>query len=337
MVRMLSVLVLASLAISPALSAEGEAPADKGKRRILGLFAPAVKPISASVVRVLAEDKEVSLGTIVTKDGEILTKGSELRGKIAVRLADGTELPATRVGYHKPSDLALLKIEKTGLVPVKFREDDPAEIGNWIAAVGTGSEPISVGVVSVKARRLFGDDQTRIENLNNGYLGVLMDDTEDGEGVLIRTVTPDSPAAKALIKKGDTIIALDGKEVKDRETLAELLGEYRAGEVVTVRVVRGEERLSLKVKLAARSDAIPKGERDVQNSMGGMLSGRRTGFPIVIQHDTILNPKDCGGPLIDLDGRVLGINIARAGRVETWTIPGKTIRPILEDLLSAKK
>jgi len=325
------------VALPSADAAESETPADKGKRRIVALFAPTIKPYASSVVRILADGKEASLGTIVSKDGYILTKGSELRGKIVVRLADGMELPAERFGYHKPSDLALVKIEKSDLVPVSFREDDPTEIGNWIAVVGTGPQPVSVGVVSVKARRLFGEDQTRIENFNNGYLGVVMEDLEDGDGVRIKSVNPNSPAAKALLKKGDTIVGLDANDVKDRDGLADLLSEFRTGEVVAIKIVRGEDKLTLKVKLGSRSDAIPEGQRDFQNSMGGTLSGRRTGFPMVIQHDTILNPKDCGGPLVDLEGRVLGINIARAGRVETWTIPGKTIRPILAELLNAIK
>ena len=43
-----------------------------------------------------------------------------------------------------------------------------------------------------------------------------------------------------------------------------------------------------------------------------------------------------GGPLVDLDGRVLGLNIARAGRVETWALPGDVIQPIMADLKAGK-
>ena len=44
---------------------------------------------------------------------------------------------------------------------------------------------------------------------------------------------------------------------------------------------------------------------------GGPFSERRWGFPLVLPHDTPLRPKDCGGPLVDTDGQVGGINIAR--------------------------
>ena len=63
---------------------------------------------------------------------------------------------------------------------------------------------------------------------------------------------------------------------------------------------------------------------------------RRAGFPSYLQHDTILKPQDCGGPIVDLDGKVIGINIARAGRTETYTIPADAVRPLLFDMISGK-
>ena len=63
------------------------------------------------------------------------------------------------------------------------------------------------------------------------------------------------------------------------------------------------------------------GRSDFQNSLGGKLSVRRFGFPLAFQHDTVLRPSDCGGPVVDLDGRVVGFNIARAGRTESYALP----------------
>jgi serine protease Do len=74
----------------------------------------------------------------------------------------------------------------------------------------------------------------------------------------------------------------------------------------------------------------------MQNRMGSELSSRRTGYPIILQHDSVLKPSDCGSPLVDLEGRVLGINISRAGRVESWAIPTEVIRPLLADLKAGK-
>jgi serine protease Do len=80
-----------------------------------------------------------------------------------------------------------------------------------------------------------------------------------------------------------------------------------------------------------------QGERaEFQNSLGGPLSRRRAGFPLVLQHDTVLNPKECGGPLLNIDGEVVGVNIARAGRVETYALPASVVKPLLDDLKSGK-
>ena len=66
------------------------------------------------------------------------------------------------------------------------------------------------------------------------------------------------------------------------------------------------------------------------------MSKRRTGFPSVLQHDTALWPSDCGGPVLDVDGHAVGVNIARAGRVESYAIPAAAIKPLLADLKSGK-
>ena len=66
------------------------------------------------------------------------------------------------------------------------------------------------------------------------------------------------------------------------------------------------------------------------------MSNRRWGFPSVIQHDTVLRPSDCGGPVVDLDGYAVGINIARAGRVASYALPVEVVNPLLKDLQSGK-
>jgi serine protease Do len=73
-----------------------------------------------------------------------------------------------------------------------------------------------------------------------------------------------------------------------------------------------------------------------QDRMGSTLSNRRGGFPFILQHDSILKHTDCGGPLVDLDGQVVGINIARAGRVETYAIPADEVRLLLPNLMAGK-
>ena len=310
----------------------GFAQTDQGKRKLPKLFTGAVSAAAESTVRIQCDGKDAALGTVVSADGLILTKGSELRGAITARFFDGTLYDARQIGYDKTSDLALLKVEAEGLRPVKFATPTNEMVGNWVAVTGPTSEPIAVGVVSSGVRKLSGEE-VRIENSNKGYMGIRLADPEDQEGVLVMLVEPAGSAAKAGMKKGDIIYEVAGKPIKNRDELVEQMEGYKPGDSINIRVHRGDEEVTLRMKLGSRSD-FSRG--DFQNAMGGTLSGRRTGFPAVLQHDTVIRPSDCGGPLVDLDGRVLGINIARAGRVETWALPGDLIEPILKELKSTK-
>ena len=75
---------------------------------------------------------------------------------------------------------------------------------------------------------------------------------------------------------------------------------------------------------------------EFQNSLGGPLSERRAGFPLAIQHDSVLQPTDCGGPIVDLDGKAVGLNIARAGRVESYALPAAIVRESVDKLLETQ-
>src|SRR5262249_59457864 len=108
-----------------------------------------------------------------------------------------------------------------------------------------------------------------------------------------------------------------------------LLQKLNPGDTVTVAVKRGNEDLELKAKL----DRRPAQGLD---TLGGLMSTRRGAFTVVLQHDTILKPADCGGPVLNLDGKAGRINIARSGRVESLAIPAEAVMAVLGDLESGK-
>jgi S1-C subfamily serine protease len=164
----------------------------------------------------------------------------------------------------------------------------------------------------------------------NDYLGITV--TPDGPAVKVSRVFPQSAAAKAGMKVDDKILSIQERAVADQKALLDLLGTMKPGDEVKIKLVREGKDLELKATLALRKGPMRKD----QNLMGSELSTRRTGFPTYFQSDTVIKPKDCGGPVCDLEGHVLGINIARAGRVESYTIPSEVITPLLADLMSGK-
>jgi serine protease Do len=309
-----------------------EAVETKSSPKFLAAFREVVASAAQSTVRVQCAGKDVALGVIIRADGFILTKHSDLSDKIFVKLADGKELEAKLVGVEEPHDLAMLKIEVKGLVPVVWHDSTVAPVGHFVATVGTNGDALCVGVVSVASRKMATGKGAFKPSPNSGYLGVGLEDAPKEGGAKIAQVMPKTPAFEAKLKVNDVITAVDDHAIKDSESLVKTLQKFKVGDTVTLKIQREEEQLEMKVKLGKR----PPDRADFQNSMGSELSKRREGFPIILQHDSVVKPADCGGPLVDLEGRVIGINIARAGRVESWAIPSEAIRPLLADLISGK-
>ena len=77
-------------------------------------------------------------GFIVDAAGYILTNHHLVpgEGRIRVRLADKRELHARRVGADPSTDLALIKVEATGLPTVKLGDSDRLRVGDWVCAIG---------------------------------------------------------------------------------------------------------------------------------------------------------------------------------------------------------
>jgi serine protease Do len=298
--------------------------------RVLAAFRRVVADPSHSTVRIRCEGKNVALGTVVGARGWILTKYSELKDSPVCVLKDGTELRARVVGVHKATDLAMLKVDATGLHPVRWKDSKIAPVGNWLASPGIGRDPVAVGVVSVAARKLPTGPTIFMPSPKSGYLGIALAPSETG--AKIGEVLSGTAAAKAGLKVKDTILTIAGQAMKNSDEVLAALSRFKPGDVVRLRVKRGKNELVVEAKLGKR----PLSRLDLQERLGGPLSKVRQGFPVILQHDTVLKPADCGGPLVDLDGNVIGINIARAGRTETYAIPAEAVQPLLRDLRSGK-
>jgi serine protease Do len=339
--------VLVCLVLSAPDSAFGQGkgkgkpiPAPKDNPAFLALFREVVARPAASTVRVLSDGKETSLGVVVRSDGWILTKADDLvnwdtqqlRAKTVVKLKDGLEYEAKLVGLHREHDLAMLHIETGGLTPVAWKDSKVAAVGHWVASVGMSIDPVAVGVVSVATRNVPGSKKPSLSPApaNSGFLGIGLEDTD--QGPRIREVTAKSAAQKAGLKLNDLIVSVAGKPIPDTETMIKTIRAYKPNDKVIIRVKRGDAELEVEATLGK-----PQPNRgDIQNNMGSKLSNRRDGFPTILQHDSVVKPEDCGGPLVDLEGNVIGLNIARAGRTESYAIPSEVIRAILPDLMSGK-
>lgn len=98
-------------------------------------------------------------GVILSEDGYIVTNNHVIDNadKIEVVLNDRRSYQATLVGVDPTTDIALLKIDETGLSFVRFGNSDKVRIGEWVLAVGNPfnlTSTVTAGIVSAKARNI---------------------------------------------------------------------------------------------------------------------------------------------------------------------------------------
>ena len=84
---------------------------------------------------------------------------------------------------------------------------------------------------------------------NRPRLGVMLDQEREADGAGVREVVAGGPAATAGVQDGDVIVSLGGRRIDHSEDLLEALGEHKPGDEVEVVVLRGQEQVTLTVKL----------------------------------------------------------------------------------------
>ncbi|MFT5412084.1 MAG: serine protease Do, partial [Verrucomicrobiales bacterium] len=166
-----------------------------------------------------------------------------------------------------------------------------------------------------------------------GVLGVGLDNNDDADeiGVGILDVRPNSPARRAGIKPDDLIVEIEDREIRSRRQLSRLIGDLDPGETVRLTIQRGAERIPIELILGSRSKIFDMFDRNQQ--MSGKTSVRKAGFSDALQHELPLAPDAMGGPLVDLEGNAVGLNIARADRVTTFALPSELVQDIAKRII----
>lgn len=106
--------------------------------------------------------RQLSLGSgfIVDRDGSILTNSHvvEKAEEIVVKLADEREFPAKVVGKDSKTDIAVIRIDAKGNLPVApLGNSDKLEVGEWVMAIGNPfglDSSVTSGIVSAKDRHI---------------------------------------------------------------------------------------------------------------------------------------------------------------------------------------
>lgn len=278
-----------------------------------------------STVRVWSGEKRLAYGTVIGDGRQVLTKWSEVAAHANRLVVDGPNREshdASITGVYEDEDLAILSIDGEALKPIAWSDAKPP-LGAFVAAPQPDGRPAAFGVLSVLERNLRETDFA--------FLGVISDVEYNGQGVRVRETQENSAAATAGLKPGDIVLSVNGRAISGLMELKSTLVGTKPGSTVPLRVLTKDGERTIDVTLGKRPE-IPKiynPRLEEMERMGGRISRIRDSFTQVLQSDMRPEPNQIGGPVVDLQGRVIGISIARADRTRTFIMPSYAAQNLL--------
>jgi len=253
--------------------------------------------------------------------GNLISKNSCVGENPRVELAGGREVTAEVVRRDSKNDLVLLvaKLPGSGGIDLNGLPGDMHEQpGKFLLT----PDSKGAGDVSVWGSKYFTVPRTAV---SGGFLGVELDD-QAGK-VLIQRVR-DGAARRAGVKSGDFLIRLNEIDIERGTDATRFLRNQDPNSKIKAVIQRDDAELVKEIVLGKRPDA----SRHIADNLAGGKSFRRDGFQLAISHDAELRPEECGGPIFDLRGEFLGINISRFSRTRSYAIP----KTILKQFVDAK-
>jgi serine protease Do len=287
-------------------------------------------------------EQSLGSGVILTPDGTILTNNHVIDGAsdIKVQLSDRREFQAKLIGTDPKTDVAVLKINASGLPTLPLGDSSTLHVGDLVFAIGDPfgiGETATMGIVSATGRGGLGienyedfiqtdasinpgnsggamiDLHGNLVGINTailtgggggnqgvgfaipislaknvmdqilthgkvvrGYLGVYIQDVtpdvakafglEQAGGALIGDVSPDTPAAKAGLKKGDVILKLNGQPVDSRNQLTLQVSQTPPGTPVKLGIWRDGKMQDVSITLGELPEKSAKEEGEQANS-----------------------------------------------------------------------
>ena len=152
-------------------------------------------------------------------------------------------------------------------------------IGINTAIIGPANVGIGFAVPSVLAKAVM-DQVIRFGEVKRGRLGIAMEAVVGGgDGALIAEVEPNSPAAAAGLRKGDIVVALNGRPVRAPAELRARLAVVPVGDIVEMKVQRGKETPTLKAQIGEIQRQAGTGQPIAELNGAALAEVERRGLP----------------------------------------------------------
>ena len=249
-------------------------------------------------------------GVIISQDGYILTCAHVVSGatSIKVQLSTGDSYDATVVGSDSTSDVAVIKIDATGLTPAVIGNSDALAVGETVVAVGnplgTLSNSVTDGIISALNREVTveDNDMTLLQtdasispgnsggglfNANGELIGVVNAKSSYSEAEGIGFAIPINSAmdiANQLIESGSVArpaLGVTIVDVSDANT-AQQMGVSATG-VYVVQVTAGSGAESAGVKAGDRIIAVDDTAVSTSNDVKSYLAKKNVGDTVNLQ------------------------------------------------------
>ena len=309
----------------PLLRPEERAVVDAQSEALNATLKTKLATAAQSTVRVWSGKKRLAYGTVIGDGRQVLTKWSEVANAASSLVVDGPNREAHDakiIGVYEEEDLAILEINGEALRPIAWSNEKPA-LGSFLVAPQPDGRSAAFGVVSVLERNLRETDLA--------FLGIGSDMEHKGPGVKVSEVQPNTGAAAAGLKQGDIVLMVKERPISGLMELKSALTGTQPGETVPLRVRTNGGEKTISVTLSKRPE-LPKiynPRLEQMERMGGKISRIRDSFTQVLQSDMRPSPDQIGGPVVDLEGRVIGITVARADRTRSFIMPSAAVVKML--------